>query len=143
MARFRRHQIRLLIATDLAARGLDISAVSHIINYDIPEDPEVYVHRIGRTARMGARGRAIAFIAPEQGKQITQVEMLINKLIEERKYAGFKPSPPRDRSEPAEVRPPAMSRNVRPVSAGVGDVPATAPRKTIGSKFRPRRGRRL
>ena len=143
MARFRRHQIKLLIATDLAARGLDISAVSHIINYDIPEDPEVYVHRIGRTARMGAKGRAIAFIAPEQGKQITQVEMLINKLIEERKYDGFHPSPPRERLEAAAAPPAAMSRNVRRVSAGVGEAPAAAPPKTLGSKFRPRRGRRL
>ncbi|MGB9625174.1 MAG: DEAD/DEAH box helicase, partial [Phycisphaerae bacterium] len=77
MARFRKHQIRLLIATDLASRGIDVHAISHIINYDIPDDPDVYVHRIGRTARMGAFGRAYTFVTKEQGKQLTEIEKLI------------------------------------------------------------------
>ncbi len=143
MERFRRHQIRLLVATDLAARGIDVSAISHIINYDIPLDPEVYVHRIGRTARMGARGRAITLVTRDEGKQITQIELLINKLIEERKYDGYTPAPaPVERPESA--RPP--SRNDAPVAvAADGSValPAKKPRKTLGGKFRTRRGRRL
>jgi ATP-dependent RNA helicase DeaD len=143
MARFRNHKVKLLIATDLAARGLDISAVTHIINYDIPEDPEVYVHRIGRTARMGATGRAITFVTPEQGKQITEVEKLINKIVEERRYEGFVPRPKRE-ERPAEPEEPApMSRYAAPVSdVDEDERPAKTPPKTLGSKFRPIRRRR-
>ncbi len=144
MERFRRHQIKLLVATDLAARGIDISAISHIINYDIPEDPQVYVHRIGRTARMGARGRAITFVTREEGKQITEVEMLINKIVEERKYDSFVPRPPKEEAKPAEPEKESVSRYHAPVATGDLDwtPPANAPRKTLGSKFRPRRKRR-
>ena len=143
MARFRNRKVTLLVATDLAARGLDISAVTHIINYDIPEDPEVYVHRIGRTARMGATGRAISFVTSEQGKQITEVEKLINKVVEERRYEGFAPRPRReDLPTPAEQIAP-MSRFAAPVSGGQDDQrPAKMPPKTLGSKFRPIRRRR-
>lgn len=142
MERFRRHQIKLLIATDLASRGIDISAISHIINYDVPVDPEVYIHRIGRTARMGARGRAITFITKEQGKEITQIEKLINKQVEELRYPGFASRPPRE--EPTEPKVARESRYSVPVSAGPGvPVPTKVPRKTLGSKFRTRRGRRL
>src|SRR5262249_28090858 len=59
-----------LVATDVVGRGIDVTNISHIINYDLPEDPENYVHRIGRTGRMGADGVAIAFVTPEQGKQL-------------------------------------------------------------------------
>ncbi len=82
MERFRKHHIPLLVATDLAARGIDVQGITHIINFDIPEDPEVYVHRIGRTARMGAKGIAISLVTPEQGPILTKIEMLINKEIQ-------------------------------------------------------------
>ena len=52
----------MLVATDLASRGIDVAEITHVINYDIPEDPEVYVHRVGRTARMGAKGKAYTFV---------------------------------------------------------------------------------
>ncbi len=143
MDRFRRHKIKLLVATDLAARGLDVSAITHIINYDIPLDAEVYVHRIGRTARMGARGKAISFITNEQGKQITQIEVLINKIIEERTYDGFVSRPPReDFAAPPKHQ--QVSRFDSPVSTPEdGSTPIKAPPKTLGSKFRTRRSRRL
>ncbi len=144
MARFRRHQIKLLVATDLAARGIDVSAITHIFNYDIPQDSEIYVHRIGRTARMGARGRAITFVTAEEGKEITQIEMLINKQIEEIKYDGFVARPPREdfAREPERAAP---SRSAMPTSSAAGGAsPAKVlPKKTLGSKFRTRRGRRL
>jgi superfamily II DNA/RNA helicase len=63
LADFREGRVRYLVATNLAARGLDILHVSHVINYDIPEDAETYVHRIGRTARMGREGTAITFVS--------------------------------------------------------------------------------
>ncbi len=66
MGRFRTGQVELLIATDVAARGLDIEHVSHVINYDIPLDPEIYVHRIGRTGRMGREGAAITLVTPRE-----------------------------------------------------------------------------
>ena len=80
---FRTGQIEHLVATDVAARGLDITGISHVINYDIPENPEDYVHRVGRTGRMGAAGKAFTFVTPGEGKQLTQIEKLTDKAIEE------------------------------------------------------------
>ena len=74
MSLFRKHQIRVLVATDLAARGIDVSAVTHIYNYDVPQDPEIYVHRVGRTARMGAKGVAVTLVTRDQGGELTAVE---------------------------------------------------------------------
>lgn len=144
MTHFRRHQIQLLIATDLAARGIDVSAISHIINYDIPDDPEVYVHRIGRTARMGARGMAITFVTREQGKQITEIEKLINKIVELRTYDGFVARPPREEDEPVKI-PETKSRFAEALFADGSQAEAgqAPPPKTLGSKFRTRRRRRL
>src|SRR5438067_10964482 len=65
---------RLLVATDVAARGLDISGVTHVINYDVPNSPDVYVHRIGRTGRVGRSGRAITFITPKQRRELEAIE---------------------------------------------------------------------
>jgi ATP-dependent RNA helicase DeaD len=145
MDRFRRHQVRLLIATDLAARGIDVSAISHIINYDIPPDPQVYVHRIGRTSRMGAPGRAITFVTREQGKELTQVEMLVNQELTLMKVDDFvaRALPPEPRQPKAE---PTFGRYREPVFSGPGgdqDRPAKVPPRTLGSKFRTRRRRRL
>jgi ATP-dependent RNA helicase DeaD len=81
MKAFRSQQLHVLVATDLASRGLDVIDISHIINYDIPEDASIYVHRIGRTARMGKSGRAITFVTREEGKLLTDVEKLINKQV--------------------------------------------------------------
>ena len=74
MISFKDGRLPLLVATDVAARGLDISGVSHVINYDVPTSPDVYVHRIGRTARVGRSGRAITFFEPRQRKEITAIE---------------------------------------------------------------------
>lgn len=82
MNSFRQRRIKILTATDLAARGLDIKHVSHIINYDIPEDPENYVHRIGRTGRAGRKGTAITLVEPEQMRQLRAIEGYIGKKIE-------------------------------------------------------------
>src|SRR5207245_7495658 len=76
-------KIVYLVATDVVGRGIDVTGISHIINYDLPEDPENYVHRIGRTGRMGADGVAIAFVTPEQGNQLTAIEGFVNQMIPE------------------------------------------------------------
>jgi ATP-dependent RNA helicase DeaD len=141
MARFRKHQIQVLVATDLAARGIDVSEISHIINYDTPPDPHVYVHRIGRTARMGARGVAISFVTRDQGKELTAVEKLINCEIRQRSVQGFKPRPPRE-EVPQAAEPAPVSRFEAPVYSNGEDAPGKLPRKTLGSRFRTSRGRR-
>jgi ATP-dependent RNA helicase DeaD len=74
MIAFKGGRERLLVATDVAARGLDISGVTHVVNYDIPNSPDVYVHRIGRTGRVGRSGRAITLITPKQRRDLEAIE---------------------------------------------------------------------
>lgn len=81
MKKFREGQLELLVATDVAARGLDIESVTHVINYDIPQDPESYVHRIGRTGRAGRKGIAITFIQPREFRQLKLIEKEIKTRI--------------------------------------------------------------
>ena len=93
MRGFRTGKINVLVATDLASRGIDVHEITHVVNYDVPEDPEAYVHRVGRTARMGATGRAFTFVARDQGQLQTEIEKLTNHLMEEYRIPGFNPSP--------------------------------------------------
>jgi ATP-dependent RNA helicase DeaD len=81
MNAFRKGDIELLVATDVAARGLDIERVSHVINYDIPQDPEAYVHRIGRTGRAGKEGKALNIIIPQEYRHLRMIEKLIKTKI--------------------------------------------------------------
>src|SRR6266536_93948 len=92
MQGFREGKITYLVATDVVGRGIDVTNISQIINYDLPHDPENYVHRIGRTGRMGADGVAIAFVTPEQGNQLTNIELFINKMLDEDRIDGFEAS---------------------------------------------------
>ena len=82
MRRFREGQLDVLVATDVAARGLDIAEVSHVINYDVPTDPESYVHRIGRTGRAGRAGVAITFITPRERRMLQTIERVTRTRIE-------------------------------------------------------------
>jgi ATP-dependent RNA helicase RhlE len=75
--RFRSGRLRVLVATDVAARGLDVDGISHVINYDLPTEPESYVHRIGRTGRAGASGMAITFCEQSERNQLRAIERLI------------------------------------------------------------------
>ncbi len=81
--RLREGQARLVLATDIVGRGIDISGISHIINYDIPQSSDDYVHRVGRTGRLSSNsdGRAFTFVTPEQGDELTRIEMRINTLL--------------------------------------------------------------
>jgi ATP-dependent RNA helicase DeaD len=79
--RFRRNQITILVATDVAARGLDIDDISHIFNYDLPDDPELYVHRVGRTARAGKKGIAISLLTGHEKWQLRQIERFTKQEI--------------------------------------------------------------
>jgi ATP-dependent RNA helicase DeaD len=82
MTRFREGSADLLIATDVAARGLDIEHVSHVVNYDIPQSPEVYVHRIGRTGRAGREGTAITLVQPREHGLLKAIEKAVQQRIE-------------------------------------------------------------
>jgi ATP-dependent RNA helicase DeaD len=88
MAAFRTAEIKYLIATDVMSRGIDVDNLSHVINFDLPLDIESYVHRIGRTGRIGKDGIAISFVLPEQGGLLTEIEMMINKLIDHDNIPG-------------------------------------------------------
>ncbi len=79
--RFRRNELTLLIASDVAARGLDIADLSHVFNYDVPVSPEDYVHRIGRTGRAGKTGRAFTLVMPDEARSLGQIEALIGTEI--------------------------------------------------------------
>ncbi len=81
VSRFRQDQIKVLVATDVAARGLDIEGISHVFQYNLPDDPEIYVHRIGRTGRAGATGIAITLVAPSEKRRLAQVEAFTRRKI--------------------------------------------------------------
>jgi len=86
---FRSGQHRVLVATNVAARGLDVEGISHVINYDAPEQPEDYVHRIGRTARAEAAGDAITLVAPDEMALVYRIEYLLGRKIERKTLPGF------------------------------------------------------
>jgi ATP-dependent RNA helicase RhlE len=100
---FRSKRPPILVATDLAARGLDVEDVSHVFNYDLPTEPETYVHRIGRTGRAGATGRAIAFCAPDERKALMDIERFLGKRVLVQQVEGFEP--PAVQVRQPEVRP--------------------------------------
>jgi ATP-dependent RNA helicase RhlE len=100
---FKHGHIRALVATDIASRGIDVDDVSHVINYDLPNESESYVHRIGRTARAGASGIAIAFCDASEREFLLDIERLIKKRIrheEAHPYKSFQAAPP-----PADLEP--------------------------------------
>jgi ATP-dependent RNA helicase DeaD len=82
ISQYKQGKIDILIATDIAARGLDVERISHVINYDIPQDPESYVHRIGRTGRAGRTGQAILFVAPRERRMLKTIERITRQPIE-------------------------------------------------------------
>jgi ATP-dependent RNA helicase DeaD len=112
MISFKEHKTPLLVATDIAARGLDIEHVTHVINYDLPNNPEIYVHRIGRTGRVGRTGRAITFVTPKQMPEMKTIERTVKAPIGEWE-------PPEERLEHA---PPPRPREGPPVPAPDGSV---------------------
>jgi ATP-dependent RNA helicase RhlE len=86
---FRRRTYRVMVATDVAARGLDIPGVSHVINFDLPDDPDNYIHRIGRTARAGLSGCAISLVTPEERLSLGRIERTLGIKLERETVEGF------------------------------------------------------
>jgi len=88
LAGFRSGQHRILVATDVAARGLDINGIELVVNFDLPDNSEDYVHRIGRTARAGRKGKAVSFVAPDQIREIQKIERLIRQTLPVRRIGA-------------------------------------------------------
>ena len=89
LAAFKSGKCRVLVATDIAARGIDVEAISHVINFDFPMHPEDYVHRIGRTGRAAAEGDAISFVTPDDEASVRDLEKMIGRKVARKKVAGF------------------------------------------------------
>ena len=123
MLAFKGGRVPILVATDVAARGLDISSVTHVVNFDVPTSPDMYVHRIGRTGRVGRSGRAITFIEPRQKRELAAIERHIGTGIAPwAEGAHTRPAPVAER--PRRHSKPRLSRNgdepVTKLIAGVG-----------------------
>ena len=86
---FRNGKVDVLIATDVLARGIDIPDISYVINYDVPQNPEDYVHRIGRTGRAGEEGFSLTFVGPDEISYLREIEYLMKKVIDEYDLPGF------------------------------------------------------
>ena len=125
---FRTGDLRVLVATDIAARGIDVAGVSHVINFDLPEVPETYVHRIGRTARAGAAGVAMSFCDPGEHESLVGIERLIGHRLDRVDDHEFVSD-----AAPAAVAPPTRAR---PVPAGRRSPERARPRP--GGHRRPR-----
>lgn len=91
MLRFRSGRARVLVATDIAARGIDISMISHVVNFDMPDTAEAYTHRIGRTGRMENSGMALTFVTPEDTQMVRTIERMMGCKLERREMEGFDP----------------------------------------------------
>jgi ATP-dependent RNA helicase RhlE len=100
LGKFKKEEIRVLVATDIAARGIDVDDVSHVFNYDLPNEPETFVHRIGRTARAGKDGVAIAFCAPDEEQDLRAIEKLTRVRIPEGDKSVFDRLPPPQKETP-------------------------------------------
>jgi ATP-dependent RNA helicase RhlE len=89
MDNFRNGRIRVLVATDIASRGIDVSQISHVINYDMPDTADAYTHRIGRTGRMTRLGTALTLVTQDDLPMVRTIERLLGRSLEKRKLAGF------------------------------------------------------
>ena len=92
LADFKSGRVKVLVATDIAARGLDIDQLPQVVNFDLPNVSEDYVHRIGRTGRAGAQGEAVSFVADDEYEYLKDIEKLINQEIEQIEVSGFEPT---------------------------------------------------
>ncbi|WP_346837715.1 DEAD/DEAH box helicase [Microbulbifer sp. SAOS-129_SWC] len=92
LADFKAGKVQILVATDIAARGIDIDQLPQVVNFDLPNVPEDYVHRIGRTGRAGARGQAVSLVSADEAKQLQDIERLIKKPIPREEVEGFEPN---------------------------------------------------
>jgi superfamily II DNA/RNA helicase len=130
----RRGKVRLLVATDVAARGLDVAGITHVINYDLPKNAEDYVHRIGRTGRAGASGIAISFASGKEVDYLRSIERFIGQSIPQQVIPGLEPARPLRRSSSGSSAGPSSTKRWQGASTGKRYGQNTSSRKTFGSK---------
>jgi superfamily II DNA/RNA helicase len=130
----RRGNIRLLVATDVAARGLDVSGITHVINYDLPRNAEDYVHRIGRTGRAGASGIAISFASSKEVDSLRSIERFIGQSIPQQVIKGLEPARPLRRSSSNSSAMPASGKRWQGATAGKRYAQNTSSKSPFGSR---------
>ena len=135
MERFRKVKVQILVATDVVGRGIDVTGISHIINYDIPRFCDDYIHRVGRTGRMGREGVAFTLVTPEEGSELTRIEMRIDRQLKRDEIEGFDTE---SSSVPTEKEP---TEQTQLPPSGTDGVPLTpdepAPAPLVGRRGRP------
>ncbi len=134
LANFKSGKLHVLVATDIAARGIDINELPHVVNYELPNVAEDYVHRIGRTGRAGSEGEAISLVCVDEHKLLHDIERLIKRQIDTMVYPGYEPDPS-IRAEPILMRSSVGRGGQRPPGggrAGSGSRPGTGSAKRSG-----------
>jgi ATP-dependent RNA helicase RhlE len=127
---FKKLKTHVLVATDIAARGIDIDELPHVVNFELPNVPEDYVHRIGRTGRAGASGEAVSLVCVDEHKLLRDIERLLKRDIEKRVVPGFEPDP-RIKAEPLQ-----KPRGARMAQPARGAKPTTTKARTAPSSTR-------
>ena len=115
---FRSGEADVLIATDIAARGIDVDGIRMVVNFDVPHEAEVYVHRVGRTARAGARGLALTLLSPDEWLLMGDIEKLVGQIFPREVIPGFEPSVKPLQPKPLHTEQPKQGRSVRARSGG-------------------------
>jgi ATP-dependent RNA helicase RhlE len=134
---FRAGKFRVLVATDIAARGIDVDGISHVINYDIPHYAEDYVHRIGRTGRAGAAGDAVTFVSPDDADHLRKIERYTGRHYTVKTYPGFTARPAAAASEQPHQPRQSQSSERHPRQPLSSERPATRPAHPPGRHPRP------
>jgi ATP-dependent RNA helicase RhlE len=112
MNAFRKGHVKVMVATDIAARGIDVMQVSHVINYDVPDTAVAYTHRTGRTGRMENLGAALTLVTPEDMKMVRSIERLVGMKFEQKKVNGSTPTPKSNHPQPAHYRQSVSTKRV-------------------------------
>src|SRR6266705_3394907 len=115
---FRSGEADVLVATDIAARGIDVDGIRMVVNFDVPHEAEVYVHRVGRTARAGARGLALTLLSPDEWLLMGDIEKLVGQIFPREVIPGFEPSVKPLQPKPLQAEQPKQGRSVRARSGG-------------------------
>jgi ATP-dependent RNA helicase RhlE len=136
---FRDGSYQILVATDIAARGIDVSQISHVINYDIPDTPEAYIHRIGRTGRAARTGDAFTLVSGEDAAMVRSIEKLLGKPLARCRLDGFDYTVPAPRKDSEFARPPRQPVARRPKPAAVGSTPEVEATKPASTRRRFKR----
>jgi len=133
LADFKAGKLTALVATDIAARGIDIDQLPHVVNYDLPNVSEDYVHRIGRTGRAGSNGVAVSLVCVDEHQMLRDIEKLIKQKLPQEVITGFEPDP-NAVAQPIQLRSQQHQQSRKPRPAGAGGTPA---KKTAAKRSSP------